>query len=100
MADAIGLRKGFDAVTLRRLARESKDGGQTRRLLALATIYDGSTCGEAVRVGGVTLQSIHDWELRFNRWGPEGLIALKSPGPRRKLNDEQGTIRNFVYGRA
>ena len=37
----IPLRADFDATRLRAVARESKDAGQTRRLLALAAIYDG-----------------------------------------------------------
>ncbi len=41
MGRAIGLREDFDGATLRRLAKGSKDAGQSRRLLALAEIYDG-----------------------------------------------------------
>ncbi len=41
MGRAIGLREDFDGATLRRLAKVSKDAGQSRRLLALAEIYDG-----------------------------------------------------------
>jgi transposase len=89
MARGIGLRKDFDAAALRRLARKSQDSGQARRLLALAEIYDGGSRSEAARVGGVTLQSIRDWVLRFNDRGPEGLIDLKAPGPTPKLNKKQ-----------
>ncbi len=35
------LRSDFDASGLRVLARNSKDAGQARRLLALAIIYEG-----------------------------------------------------------
>lgn len=89
MAAAIDLRTDFDAAALRRLARRSKDSGQARRLLALAEIYEGGSRGETARLGGVTLQSIRDWVLRFNSHGPDGLIAIKAPGPKPKLNDEQ-----------
>jgi transposase len=89
MAVAIGLRRDFDGSALRRLARRSKDAGQARRLLALAEIYDGGSRGDAARIGGVTLQSVRDWTLRFNADGPEGLIALKAPGPKTKLVDAQ-----------
>jgi transposase len=89
MAKGIRLRKDFDAAGLRRLARGSKDSGQARRLLALAEIYDGGSRSEAAAVGGVTLQSIRDWVLRFNRRGPQGLIDLKAPGPKPKLTEEQ-----------
>ena len=52
----IPLRADYDAAHLRAAARESKDAGQTRRLLALAAIYDGATRTEAAAIGGVTLQ--------------------------------------------
>jgi transposase len=89
MMTAIGLRRDFDGAALRRLARDSKDRGRARRLLALAEIYDGGSRSDAARLGAVTLQSIRDWVLRFNTHGPEGLIALKAPGPVPKLSDAQ-----------
>ena len=89
MAAAIGLREDFDAKALRALAKCAKDGPQARRLLALAAIYDGATRGEAAKIGGVTLQIIRDWVLRFNALGPEGLVDRKAPGQPSLLNDEQ-----------
>jgi putative transposase len=86
---AIALRKDFDATALRRLARGSSDSGQARRLLALAEIYDGGSRSAAARIGGATLQSIRDWVLRFNSQGPDGLIDIKAPGPKPKLNAKQ-----------
>ena len=38
----IALRLDFDSAGLRVAARASKNGAQTRRLLALAAIYDGA----------------------------------------------------------
>ena len=43
MASPIALRGDFDGPGLRRLAKQSKDAAQARRLLALAEIYDGGT---------------------------------------------------------
>ena len=54
-------------------AKRSKDGPQSRRLLALAAIYDGATRTEAAKIGGVTLQIIRDWVMRLNALGPDGL---------------------------
>ena len=34
--------------------------------LALAAIYDGASRTEAARIGGVTLQIVRDWVIRFN----------------------------------
>src|SRR5690242_2909131 len=83
----VPLRPDFGAARLRRAARESVDGNQVRRLLALAAIYDGATRTEAAQIGGVTLQVVRDWVLRFNALGPEGLIDRKAPGQPSRLND-------------
>ena len=88
MAAAVGLRADFDACALRVAARRSKGGPQARRLLALAAIYDGATRTEAAQIGGVGLQVIRDWVLKFNAHGPDGLIDRKAPGQRPRLNDE------------
>ena len=55
MALSIPLRADFDAPTLRTVARRSRDAAQTRRLLALAAIYEGASRTEAAATGGVTL---------------------------------------------
>ena len=83
----IPLRADFDAQMVRSAAKRSKDGPQARRLLALAAIYEGATRTEAARIGGVTLQIIRDWVLKFNAHGPEGLIDRKPPGQPARLND-------------
>ena len=83
----IPLQPDFDAFRLRLLARESKDAKQVRRLSALAAIYDGAARTEAAKIGGVTLQVIRDWVLRFNERGPDGLVDRKAPGQRPLLNE-------------
>lgn len=89
MASAIRLRGDFTGDALRRLARSSRDAKQVRRLLALAAIYDGGSRTEAARIGGVGLQIVRDWVVRFNAEGPEGLIDRKAPGKTPALNAEQ-----------
>ena len=89
MAVPIPLRGDFDASQLRVLARKSKDAPQARRLLALAAIYEGATRSEAAKIGGVGLQIIRDWVLRFNARGPDGLRDGKAPGQPSRLNDAQ-----------
>jgi transposase len=84
----IPLREDFDATQLRHAARQSKDSGQARRLLALAAIYDGSTRTQAAKIGGVTLQIIRDWVMKFNAHGPSGLIAGKAAGQTPRLTEE------------
>jgi len=82
MGAAIGLRKDFTSQDLQRLAKRLRDGGRTRRLLALAEIYDGGSRSDAARIGGVGLQTIRDWVLRFNAKGPDGLTDGKAPAIR------------------
>ena len=53
MSIPVPLRQDFDAAGLRRLARDSKDANQARRLLALAAIYAGGTRTQAAEMGGV-----------------------------------------------
>jgi transposase len=87
MRKPIPLRLDHDAAQLRRIARGSEDANQVRRLLALAVIYDGGSRTQAAEVGGVTLQVVRDWVLRFNAEGPEGLIDRKAPGQPSRLKD-------------
>lgn len=89
MAAPIRLRDDFDAPALRALAKASRDPDQLRRLLSLAEIYDGRSRGDAARLGGVGLQSVRDWVLRFNAGGPGALIDPKTAGRKPKLNDAQ-----------
>ena len=83
----IALRSDFDAEMVRVAAKRSKDGPQARRLLALAAIYEGASRSEAAKIGGVTLQIVRDWVLKFNAHGPDGLIDRKPPGQAPRLND-------------
>ncbi|MEO6946602.1 MAG: hypothetical protein ABI150_08485 [Nitrobacter sp.] len=75
MTIPLTLRWGFKASQLRALARKTKDGPQARRFLALAAIYDGATRTEAAKIGGVTLQIIRDWVIRFNARRAAGLCS-------------------------
>ena len=88
MAVAVPLRSDFDAAQLRALAKRSRDPDQTRRLLALAAIYDGSSRTEAAQIGCVTLQIVRDWVLRFNARGPEGLLTGRAPGAPPRLTEQ------------
>jgi transposase len=89
MSAPIALREDFDGPGLRTLAKGTKDAAQARRLLALAEIYDGGSRTDAARIGGVALQIVRDWVLRFNARGPDGLTNGKAPGNRPKLNEDQ-----------
>lgn len=82
MTRATSLRMDYDGVALRQLAKKDQDAAQVRRLLALASIYDGGSRQYASDIGGVTVQIVCDWVGRFNERGPDGLINTKAPGAR------------------
>ena len=88
MAAPVRLRADFEGSQLRTLAKKAREAGIARRLLALAEIYDGGSRTDAARIGGVGLQTIRDWVLRFNARGWDGLKDGKAPGQRPKLQDE------------
>lgn len=89
MSAPLQLRSDFSAADLHSLARTSEDSDQTRRLLALAIIYDGGTRVQAARFGGVGVQIVRDWVVRFNEFGPDGLINRLAPGKVPLLNTAQ-----------
>lgn len=60
MESALSLRSDFDGSMLRRLARQTRDADQARRLLSLASIYDGGSRADAARLGSVTVQIVRD----------------------------------------
>jgi putative transposase len=89
MRPGIALRSDYEAAQLWALAKATRDAGQSRRLLALAELYDGGSRTRAARIGGVGLQTLRDWVVRFNARGPDGLITGKAPGNTFKLKDSQ-----------
>lgn len=60
MWNAVKLREDFSSATLRRLARQSSDGDQIRRLLALAALRDGASRADAAKAGGMDRQTLRD----------------------------------------
>ncbi len=89
MASAVEVRGDFSADRVRKSAKTSSDAGQCRRLLAIAAILDGGSRSEAAKIGGVGLQTVRDWVLRFNAAGPPALIDRKAPGKPPKLGAAQ-----------
>jgi transposase len=58
---------------LRAFAGKCRDGGQVRRLLALAMVLDGDPRSEAASSNGMDRQTLRDWVHRYNEAGVEGL---------------------------
>src|SRR5260221_8961403 len=70
MAAAVRVRGDYDAVQLRELAKRSDDADQTRRLLALAAVYDGGPRTEGPKIRGVAVPTARDRGFSFNPGGP------------------------------
>jgi len=85
MSGAIKLRDDYSGEELRRLAAGARDGGQSRRLMALAAIADGKNRTQAAAIGLMDRQTLRDWVIRFNEQGFEGLINKKPSGRPSKL---------------
>ena len=84
-------RQDASPTALRALAARNADAGQTRRLLAIAMVLEGSSRLEAARQTGMDRQTLCDWVHRFNEAGTDGLISRKAPGAAPKLTATQMT---------
>jgi transposase len=83
--------------TLRALAARSRDTAQSRRLLAIAMVLEGSSRLEAARQTGMDRQTLRDWVHRFNEVGVVGLLSRRPPGPTPKLSEAQmAELRDLV----
>uniref|UniRef100_A0A7C1SYZ3 Helix-turn-helix domain-containing protein n=1 Tax=Agrobacterium albertimagni TaxID=147266 RepID=A0A7C1SYZ3_9HYPH len=91
MGSALSWRSDFYGSLSWRLARQTRNADQGRRLLSPASIYDGGSRADAARLGSVTVQIVRDWVARFHARGPDGLINGKAPGKPSLLNGEQRT---------
>lgn len=69
----ISLRPDFDARVVRLEVKRSNDAAQARRLLALASIYEGSSRTEAAAIGSVTMQIVRDLGGEVQRTWDSGL---------------------------
>jgi transposase len=90
-------RHEYAGAELRALAVKCDDGGQVRRLLAIAMVLDGRSRGEAAALNGMDRQTLRDWVLRYN---PDGVAGLKSrlpPGRAPALTAQQkAELRELV----
>ena len=86
---ATSLRTDYDAVSVWQAAWADGDAAQTRRLLAIAAVYDGMSRADAAKVGGMDRQTLREWVHRFDAAGRSGLVDHKAPGAERKLTPDQ-----------
>ena len=89
MPARIVLRPDFDAIGLGRLAKRCPDTCQTRRLLALAAVYDRLSRTDTAKIGRMDHQTLRDWVHRFNANGPDGLINHTGPKRKHRLSEVQ-----------
>jgi transposase len=82
-------RVGHTAGELRALAAQSEEPAQTRRLLALAMVLEGSSRFDASRRAGMDRQTLRDWVHRYNARGIKALASGKAPGAAPKLTQAQ-----------
>jgi len=82
-------RLEFPASELRRKACQVSDPGQSRRLLAIASILDGTRRSDAAKSAGMERQTLRDWVHRYNAEGIEGLKDRPQPGRKPLLGEEQ-----------
>ena len=73
-------RLEHSAAELRRVAAKSLNGGQVRRLLALAQTLEGVSREEAATRNGMDRQTLRDWVIRSNELGIEGLVSRRPSG--------------------
>ena len=91
MGAAIPLRGDFDAASVRRLAQQSRAGAQSRRLLAVAAIYDGHRRSDAAGFAGVGLQIVRDWVCALQRGRPGRFAGPQGVGS--AIQAERGAAR-------
>ena len=89
MGAALAIRTELEAVELRRLARQERDGRVTARLIALANVLEGMSREAAARAAGMDRQTLRDWVIRFNAEGVEGLRDQRRSGRRARMSEGQ-----------
>ena len=82
-------REEHTSQELRRMANETKDPRQARRMQAISFVIDGQSRGEVAEFAGVGRQTLRDWVKQYNEHGPEALATITSPGRPRLLTPRQ-----------
>ncbi len=82
-------RHDLTAREVRAAAARERDGGASRRMLAIALVLEGVDRKTAAETCGMDRQTLRDWVHRYNAEGLSGLHDRKPPGPQPKLTPEQ-----------
>jgi transposase len=90
MSSAVAItRMDHSPVELRASAAKTRDAAQSRRLLAIAMILEGTSRLDAARRAGMDRQTLRDWVHRYNEAGIDGVVSRKPPGANAKLTQAQ-----------
>src|ERR1035441_9969591 len=73
MAAIAVTRSDLTAIELRAAAGREKDSAASRRMLALAMVFDGADRTSAAETCGMDRQTLRDWGHRYNATGLRGL---------------------------
>ena len=82
-------RQELGAGELRREAKRCRAAAVSRRMLALASVLEGSSREAAARSTGMDRQTLRDWVHRYNADGLAGLRDRRRPGRKPRLAAEQ-----------
>jgi transposase len=82
-------RQELNAAELRREAVRCRDAAAARRMLALASVLEGSSREAAARAAGMDRQTLRDWVHRHNAQGLAGLHDRPRSGRQPRLTPEQ-----------
>jgi transposase len=82
-------RQELSAAELRREAVRCREAAAARRMLALASVLEGSSREAAARAAGMDRQTLRDWVHRYNADGLAGLHDRPRSGRRPRLTPEQ-----------
>jgi transposase len=90
-------REDMTASELRQQAGRVKDGRVSRRLLAIALVFEGASRTRAAESCGMDRQTLRDWVHRYNDEGIEGLCNRGGGGAKPLLSDDQmSQLANWV----
>src|SRR5471030_375371 len=92
MAAIAVTRSDLTAIELRAAAGREKDSAASRRMLALAMVFDGADRTSAAETCGMDRQTLRDWVHRYNATGLAGLRNRKSSGRPPKLTAAQKAV--------
>ncbi len=89
MPNVAEINRSDTPAELRRLAVQTKDASESRRLLWITAVLDEISQAEAARIGGMDRQTLRDWAHRFNEQGPAGLKENRRWGNPHRLMKAQ-----------